>query len=79
MRRLLKSDGSLIAYAGVADKEGKVCSAIASSVWAAYQAHQQTLLGGTALHEVLVECEVRPQKDIGGKKEMTKKKGRRKR
>lgn len=38
--------------------EAQVCSAIASSIWSAYKGHQSSLMGGTTIQDVLVDCAV---------------------
>eukprot|EP01135_Chromosphaera_perkinsii_P005015 Nk52_evm13s310 gene=Nk52_evmTU13s310 len=55
--RILNFEGSVLAYAGQLDKEGKVAAAIASNVWQMYEEGGKTALGDDDLEYIIIECE----------------------
>ena len=55
---LLKSNGSLLAFAGSSDKEARVTAAIASSIWSAYHSNIKQSFHTESLNFVLMDCDV---------------------
>jgi hypothetical protein len=55
---LLKSNGSLLAFAGSGDKEARVTAAIASSIWTAYHSNIKQSFHTESLNFVLMDCDV---------------------
>jgi hypothetical protein len=55
---LLKSNGSLLAFAGSGDKEARVTAAIASSIWTAYYSNIKQSFHTESLNFVLMDCDV---------------------
>ena len=55
---LLKSNGSLLAFAGSGDKEARVTAAIASSIWNAYHSNIKQSFHTESLNFVLMDCDV---------------------
>ncbi|XP_028395515.1 ragulator complex protein LAMTOR2-like [Dendronephthya gigantea] len=54
---LLKSNGSLLAFAGSGDKEARVTAAIASSIWCAYHSNIKQSFHTETLNFVLMDCD----------------------
>ena len=54
---LLKSNGSLLAFAGSGDKEARVTAAIASSIWTAYHSNIKQSFHTESLNFVLMDCD----------------------
>ncbi|XP_046856261.1 ragulator complex protein LAMTOR2-like [Xenia sp. Carnegie-2017] len=54
---LLKSNGSLLAFAGANDKDARVTAAIASSIWTAYHSNIKQSFHTETLNFVLMDCD----------------------
>jgi len=53
---LLNNEGALLAYAGYDNKDARVTSAIASSIWSAYDKNSRA--ASDPLQMIIIECDV---------------------